>query len=170
MIDRLGGRCHTCGCSDPAKLTFDHIHGGGNVHRRESGRVTTHALAAQEKDPSKKFRLLCRTCHAFEDMPRILHGVSQGGDSAFIKQLRSLKNNPLLWAIFSSDLREMVRLLFLCLPENVQKDAGVSEENDYYHTEMQIDDFDFVSETLGEAYPAFKFIFRVAGLEEEIQA
>ncbi len=54
--------CACCGESDPIILSMDHINGGGNVHRRETGHLNLFVWLKKNKFPSG-LRVLCHNCN-----------------------------------------------------------------------------------------------------------
>ena len=71
-----GGSCRCCGESEPVFLTFDHIEGGGNQHRRETPLVKANmAKWLQQQGYPDGFQILCFNCHKAKDTgPRHLQG------------------------------------------------------------------------------------------------
>ena len=63
-ISAYGGKCVCCGETEIVFLTFDHINGGGNKHRRESY-LARKALASWlvKNNYPPGFRILCFNCH-----------------------------------------------------------------------------------------------------------
>ena len=65
IIGAFGGSCECCGESNFEFLTIDHIHGGGNEHRRQlgdKGKGLYKEILA-EGCPKDKYRLLCWNCN-----------------------------------------------------------------------------------------------------------
>lgn len=54
--------CECCGVQEMEFLTLDHIHGKGNVHRREVG-SNLYKWAAANNFPDEIFRVLCMNCN-----------------------------------------------------------------------------------------------------------
>lgn len=68
-LEAYGGKCACCGEREPAFLAVDHIHGGGNAHRRslsKSGKTAggskLYAWLERNGFPSG-FQLLCHNCN-----------------------------------------------------------------------------------------------------------
>jgi len=65
VIIQYGGRCACCGESDVHFLAIDHINGGGNVHRKQTGIGTGayfYKWLRKHKYP-KGYRVLCFNCN-----------------------------------------------------------------------------------------------------------
>ena len=72
VIDGLGAACEGCGETDYVLLTVDHIHGGGNAHRRAlnkngntknlAGSTVFFNAILREGLPKDKYRCLCWNC------------------------------------------------------------------------------------------------------------
>lgn len=65
-LDHYGGRCVCCGESEPAFLTFDHVHNDGNQMRRAipqtDGGSALHYWLRRNGYPDT-FQLLCSNCN-----------------------------------------------------------------------------------------------------------
>lgn len=64
LIQRMGGQCALCGEAEPIFLTIDHIHGGGDAHRKKIGQ--SHLMWSEvlrDPWPKLKYRLLCFNCN-----------------------------------------------------------------------------------------------------------
>ncbi|SRR6266487_3460638 len=63
IIVALGGECSRCHkVRDPSILNIDHIHGGGNAHRRRTGTGPQYYKALLRLIRSHALRLLCPNC------------------------------------------------------------------------------------------------------------
>lgn len=64
MVDAYGGRCECCGESDSVLLALDHIHGDGQVDRKNNrrGRVM-YVYLRRLGWPRDDYRLLCHNCN-----------------------------------------------------------------------------------------------------------
>jgi hypothetical protein len=58
-------KCQCCGDKHIEFLSLDHINGGGNKHRRESGLLTPTALYGwlKRNNYPKEYRVLCMNCN-----------------------------------------------------------------------------------------------------------
>ena len=66
MIAAYGGACVLCGESQWEFLTVDHVNGGGNAHRRQSGvggGVNFYRQLQKQGWPTDEYRLLCFGCN-----------------------------------------------------------------------------------------------------------
>lgn len=64
ILVAYGGKCSSCGCSDWLVLQLDHIHGGGNQHRKALGTtLRIYEAVIREGCPKDKYRLLCANCN-----------------------------------------------------------------------------------------------------------
>jgi hypothetical protein len=61
-INHYGGKCDCCGETNIEFLSFDHINGGGNKHRKEEG-IKNLARWVRARGYPKDFRILCRNCN-----------------------------------------------------------------------------------------------------------
>ena len=75
-LSYYGSECQCCGETEPVFLTFDHVYGGGNAHRKRDRQVK-NALGTwlvRESFPDG-FRVLCFNCHhAIDTGPKHLQG------------------------------------------------------------------------------------------------
>lgn len=63
-IAAYGGQCFCCGERHPRFLTFDHVNGGGNAHRREEPYANQLAAYLKSKGyPRDEYQLLCFNCN-----------------------------------------------------------------------------------------------------------
>ena len=62
-VEHYGGKCVCCGEAEYAFLAFDHIHGGGCRHRRESKVCDTGVWAFHNGFPDI-LQLLCHNCNS----------------------------------------------------------------------------------------------------------
>ena len=68
VLEHYGKRCMCCGETEEAFLTVDHVHGGGNEHRRQLGHGKIvgssrfYAYLVREGFPAG-FQLLCHNCN-----------------------------------------------------------------------------------------------------------
>jgi hypothetical protein len=66
VVDAYGGRCACCGETEIAFLSVDHIHGGGNKHRRSLdkryGFGGIYEWLRDQGFPKDEFRILCMNC------------------------------------------------------------------------------------------------------------
>ena len=75
MIHQYGGSCRCCGEERIEFLTIDHIHGGGNKHRKEIRRTgwRFYFWLRSQGWPKDNFQLLCMNCnmakHHFSGCP-----------------------------------------------------------------------------------------------------
>lgn len=64
-INKLGGRCQCCGCTDIRGLQIVHINGGGAKEtKHKGGNKIYDAIARGER--LNEFRVLCMVCHSIE--------------------------------------------------------------------------------------------------------
>jgi hypothetical protein len=64
VIAAYGGKCVCCGITEFAFLTIDHIHGGGEAHRRKVGMGKNfYRWLKRNGFPQEEFRLLCFNCN-----------------------------------------------------------------------------------------------------------
>lgn len=67
FIRAYGGKCQCPGCdvNIPEFLSLDHIHGGGDKHRKKTGTRgwAMYKLVLDEGCPKDKYRLLCHNCN-----------------------------------------------------------------------------------------------------------
>jgi|SRR3989304_9352135 len=84
-MDKLGGKCVSCGCNDYNALEFNHINGGGRKEREKDHsncqkQMCRDILAGKRKD----IDLRCRVCNAvhylvqlkgLENKWKIIYGV-----------------------------------------------------------------------------------------------
>lgn len=63
VVARLGARC-PCGETDVDILQIDHVHGGGSVERRSTGRTTYYRRMLSA--PPGTFQVLCPNCNAIK--------------------------------------------------------------------------------------------------------
>ena len=70
FITAYGGKCACCGETEPKFLSLDHIHGGGNKHRRETGRSGWRLwkLLRDLDYPQDEYQLLCYNCNMVKGM------------------------------------------------------------------------------------------------------
>lgn len=61
LIKHYGGECHCCHEKRFEFLSFDHIEGGGNKHRKKEGNNLVNILK-RENFP-KNIRILCHNCN-----------------------------------------------------------------------------------------------------------
>lgn len=63
-VDAYGGKCTCCGETRFEFLCIDHVHGGGNEHRKtvQSGTPLLHWL--QKRNYPDGFQLLCSNCNS----------------------------------------------------------------------------------------------------------
>jgi hypothetical protein len=166
-IEKLGGECVFCGESNPDLLHIDHVHGGGNAHRREKSHKGFLFRDADLKTLKPGvYRLLCVSCHITEDMPRILNGMSRGRPSVLVDQLMCIRRNPLVWTILKLDLSELVQLYFRTLPENVQLDAGITEERADKAEEIRHGEYEHIKALLKEPYTPFDLLKQLCELDD----
>ena len=68
IIRLLGGKCSNSHCPIPSNkmdiraLQIDHIHGGGNKHRKKSGNYNDKILK-EIKNGTKEYQILCAYCN-----------------------------------------------------------------------------------------------------------
>lgn len=65
VIDKLGGKCATCGFYDKRALQIDHVNGGGSKERKErkyKGSFHAHVLKSFLAKENK-YQLLCANCN-----------------------------------------------------------------------------------------------------------
>ena len=76
-LQAYGAVCVCCGETEPAFLTFDHIGGGGEQHRKADPLARKNiALWLIKHSFPGGFRLLCYNCHkAIDTGPRHLNGI-----------------------------------------------------------------------------------------------
>lgn len=76
-LEAYGGKCVCCAETNPVFLTFDHIGGGGNVHRKSSTLLRHNVgLWLIRNSFPDTFRVLCWNCHmAIDRGPAHLNGV-----------------------------------------------------------------------------------------------
>lgn len=55
--------CRCCGETIMEFLCLDHINGGGNKHRKESGTLSMYEWCKRNKYPSGLFQILCHNCN-----------------------------------------------------------------------------------------------------------
>jgi len=68
LTGRTAPRCACCPEERFWALTIDHVHGGGNVERRETGSRSTFENVWQQYKatgvwPRDKYQVLCATCN-----------------------------------------------------------------------------------------------------------
>jgi hypothetical protein len=68
FIKAYGGKCQCpggCDISDPGFLSLDHIHGGGDKHRKKTGTRgwAMYRKIKEEGWPKDRYRLLCFNCN-----------------------------------------------------------------------------------------------------------
>lgn len=68
MLAAYGGSCECCGETEPKFLALDHIHGGGNKHRKLIGTGATKMELYLRKLgwPKDQYRVLCHNCNSAE--------------------------------------------------------------------------------------------------------
>jgi hypothetical protein len=91
VVNAYGGRCACCGEDEITFLSIDHIHGGGNQHRRSLGKrygvAGIYEWLRDRNFPKDEFRILCMNCqiatrygrqcpHQKVDVPGILRGIA----------------------------------------------------------------------------------------------
>lgn len=69
LMDIYGRVCAICGYEDSRALTLDHIHGDGNLERKEFGETGVYRRAVKEFQP-EKYRTLCMNCQFIEHKER----------------------------------------------------------------------------------------------------
>lgn len=66
VIMAYGGKCSCCGTKELEFLSVDHVHGGGNKHRKKIGYYASgqgfYKWLIRKKFP-KRFRVLCHNCN-----------------------------------------------------------------------------------------------------------
>ena len=63
-VNAYGGKCSCCSETELAFLTFDHMNGGGNAHRRESSVMRKNPGQWLERNGYPLgYRVLCFNCH-----------------------------------------------------------------------------------------------------------
>jgi len=70
FIDVLGGKCVSCGESNPVVLDFDHIHNDGAEHRRSTGRLEIIRFFSKHGVDKSRFQLLCKNCNWIKEYKR----------------------------------------------------------------------------------------------------
>lgn len=60
VIEKLGGRCATCGFADYRAIEIDHINGDGY---KESGRNLAFYRRILKLEDTSRYQLLCINCH-----------------------------------------------------------------------------------------------------------
>lgn len=88
LLNAYGHACSCCGETTDEFLEIDHIHGGGNQHRKREKR-DLYSVIKQEGYPKDRYRLLCSNCnHAIgmkgycPHQKNKLHGNTHQNDSA----------------------------------------------------------------------------------------
>lgn len=77
-LEKLGGKCVSCGFSDKRALQIDHINGGGSKERKEigfNGKFHIHVIREAELK-SGKYQLLCANCNWIKRVEEREHSVS----------------------------------------------------------------------------------------------
>lgn len=62
-INHYGGKCACCGEHRVDFLAIDHIDGGGNQHRKETGNGTRFACWLKREGYPEGFQVLCHNCN-----------------------------------------------------------------------------------------------------------
>lgn len=64
VINRLGGQCAFCDCTESVFLTVDHIHCDGKLHRKQKGNgIGVWLDILKQGCPQDKYRVLCMNCN-----------------------------------------------------------------------------------------------------------
>lgn len=63
IIQKYGGKCICCGESEEKFLSFDHVDGGGNKHRKSVGRSMKFLRWILNNNYPKTIQLLCHNCN-----------------------------------------------------------------------------------------------------------
>lgn len=64
VLNAYGRKCQCCGEVRLEFLTIDHIHGGGNKHRKQLGNGTAFFVWLKENGfPKEDYRTLCMNCN-----------------------------------------------------------------------------------------------------------
>lgn len=87
VFDHYGRACKCCGESRPQFLSMDHIHGGGNKHRRESRLTNSTDLflwIVRHGFPST-FQVLCHNCNLAKGFyGRCPHEIERGENQTLL--------------------------------------------------------------------------------------
>lgn len=98
LIKAYGGKCNCCGEKNIEFLTFDHVEGGGNRHRRSLSPSTVYVDIKRAGFP-KTIRILCFNCnwaiHQYGFCPHINAAAPVKQSIAGIKQEKNgyIQNN-----------------------------------------------------------------------------
>lgn len=63
VIQHYGGKCACCGLDFIDALVIDHVNGGGQKHRKETGRESIYTWLVANNFPSEGFQILCNNCN-----------------------------------------------------------------------------------------------------------
>ncbi len=71
IIKLLGGKCVTCGFSDPRALQVDHVNGDGYKYKRGIGRTYCNSsmlkmIQRSIDNNTNEFQLLCANCNSIK--------------------------------------------------------------------------------------------------------
>lgn len=64
ILGEMGGKCVECGMPDIRCLQIDHVHGGGNQHRKTANTETKRYTAVRANPGA--YQLLCANCNAIK--------------------------------------------------------------------------------------------------------
>ena len=66
ILRKLGGKCKSCGFSDPRALHIDHVYGGGSKERKELGEKAYRLILQKIENQSSDYQLLCANCNSIK--------------------------------------------------------------------------------------------------------
>lgn len=68
-VEHYGGKCACCGETERAFLVIDHIHGGGNEHRKQEKITGANNIGAWLKKHGypEGFQVLCANCNTAKE-------------------------------------------------------------------------------------------------------
>lgn len=93
VLDHYGGVCSCCGESWPVFLTMDHIHGGGNAHRRTSSDVKVIYRWLVRNNYPPGFQVLCFNCNFAKHVKKVCPHQSTNGRNPHAAPIPSLDDD-----------------------------------------------------------------------------